>query len=133
MIQKNTMTSKIFTIIRYLVGIGMLVFGANKLYSFMPQPEILPENMNLLMELLVNKSPFMLIIGVLEFFGGLALVLNKYVPLALIFLIAILFNAALFHLFFDETANAGGAIIFLALCGSLVFASKERFKEILSV
>tara|TARA_Y100000385_G_C13102166_1_gene645242 strand:+ start:2337 stop:2519 length:183 start_codon:yes stop_codon:yes gene_type:complete len=44
-------------------------------------------------------SCFLKIIGVLEILGGLALLLNKYVPLALTVLVAIMFNAVLFHAF----------------------------------
>ena len=127
------MQAKVFLVIRFLVGIGMVVFGANKLYPFMPGPDpsAMGADMLGLMDLLMNKSPFMLIIGILEILGGLALLLNKYVPLGLTVLVAIMLNAFLFHLFFDS-ANAAGAAVFLVLCLALVYANKDRFKGILS-
>jgi putative oxidoreductase len=76
-------------------------------------------------------SPFMSIIGVLEILCGVALLLDKYVPLALIFLIAILFVAFLFHFFYDR-ANAVGSAVFMVLCLALVYSRKERFASILS-
>lgn len=97
----------------------------------MPQPTEIPEQMGALMGILMT-SPFMTIIGVLEVLGGLGLILNKFVPLSLTVLIAVLLNAALFHLFFDP-ANVVGALVFLLLCLVLVYGYKDRFKSLLTI
>ena len=55
------------------------------------------------------KSGFFKIIGALEILGGLALLINKFIPLALIFMMAIMFNALIIHLFYDPE-NSIGAI-----------------------
>lgn len=78
------------------------------------------------------SSPFMSIVGVLEVLGGLGLLLNKFVPISLIVLIAILLNAALIHLFFDP-ANVIGAVVFLVLSLVLVYGHRDRFSSLLSV
>lgn len=97
----------------------------------MPAPEGISEQMATLMGVLTN-SPFMSFTGVLEIVGGLGLLLNKYVPLSLTILIAVLLNATLFHLLIDNPANSGGAVVFLVLSIVLVYAHKERFKDLLS-
>ncbi|MFB1003077.1 MAG: DoxX family protein [Bacteroidia bacterium] len=125
------MNQKATMIIRILVGLMMVIFGANKFLNFMPQPTEVPEQMGVLMGLLMS-SPFMSIVGVLEVLGGLGLLLNKFVPLSLTVLIAILLNAALFHLFFDP-ANVIGAAVFLVLSLVLVYGHKDRFSNLLSV
>jgi uncharacterized membrane protein YphA (DoxX/SURF4 family) len=125
------MNQKATMIIRILVGLMMVIFGANKFLNFMPQPTEVPEQMGVLMGLLMS-SPFMSIEGVLEVLGGLGLLLNKFVPLSLTVLIAILLNAALFHLFFDP-ANVIGAAVFLVLSLVLVYGHKDRFSNLLSV
>jgi putative oxidoreductase len=125
------MNQKVTLVVRILVGLMMVVFGANKFLNFMPQPTEIPEQMGALMGILMN-SPFMTIIGVLEVLGGLGLILNKFVPLSLTVLIAVLFNAALFHLFFDP-ANVVGASVFLVLCLVLVYGYKDRFKSLLTI
>lgn len=66
-------------------------------------------------------SGFLAFIGVLEILGGLALVLNKFVPLALTFLVAIILNAFVFHLLHDM-AGIGGAVVGLGLSLTLVFS-----------
>ena len=76
-------------------------------------------------------STFLNLIGALELVCGLLLLVGKYVPLSLTILIAILFNATLFHLLYDA-ANAGGGIVFLVLCIVLVYAEKDRFSSLLS-
>lgn len=116
-------------VIRILVGVMMIVFGLNKFLQFMPM-EPPTGQMGELMSVLAS-SPFLAIIGILEVVGGLGLVLNKYVPLSLIIIIAIMINAALFHLFFDP-ANVVGSLVFLVLSLVLVYAYKDRFNSILS-
>jgi putative oxidoreductase len=125
------MNQKATMIIRILVGLMMVIFGANKFLNFMPQPTEVPEQMGVLMGLLMS-SPFMSIVGVLEVLGGLGLLLNKFVPISLIVLIAILLNAALIHLFFDP-ANVIGAVVFLVLSLVLVYGHRDRFSSLLSV
>jgi len=122
---------KVTLVVRILVGLIMVVFGANKFLNFMPQPTEIPEQMGALMGILMT-SPFMTIIGVLEVLGGLGLILNKFVPLSLTVLIAVLLNAALFHLFFDP-ANVVGALVFLLLCLVLVYGYKDRYKSLLTI
>jgi uncharacterized membrane protein YphA (DoxX/SURF4 family) len=126
------MNKTVTLIIRILVGLAMVVFGANKFLNFMPQPDpaTIPADMMTLMGVLMS-SPFMSIIGALEVAGGLALLLNKYVPLALTFIIAIMFVAMLLHLFYDS-ANVVGAAVFLVLSLVLVYAHKDRFASLFS-
>ena len=123
------MNQKVSMILRILLGLAMVVFGLNKFLQFMPM-EPPTGDMGALMGVLM-KSPFMMIIAVIEILGGVALLINKYVPLALTFLIAVLLNAMLFHLFYDA-ANIGGALVFLVIALVLVYANKDRFSSLLS-
>ena len=123
------MNEKVVLGIRILFGVFCLVFGLNKFIGFMPFPPI-PGDGGTLMGIYAS-SGFMSIIGVLEILGGLALLTNKYVPLALTILVAIMFNAAVFHILHDPGAVMG-APLGLILGGILVYANKHRFKELLS-
>ena len=123
------MNAKVAMGIRILFGVFCLIFGLNKFFGFMPFPEI-PGDGGTLMGIYAT-SGFMKIIGVLEILGGLALLLNKYVPLALTILVAIMFNAAVFHGLHD-VKNISGAIIGLVLGLILVYVNKDRFSELLS-
>ena len=115
--------------LRILFGVFCLVFGLNKFLGFMPFPAI-PGDGGTLMGIYAT-SGFLKIIGVLEILGSLALLLNKFVPLALTILVAIMFNAFLFHALHDM-ANIGGAVLGLLLGLILVYANKNRFSDLLS-
>jgi len=124
------MNAKVVMGLRILFGLFCLIFGLNKFIGFMPFPPI-PGDGGTLMGIYAT-SGFMKIIGMLEILGGLALLVNKFVPLALTILIAIMFNAAIFHGLHDM-ANIGGAILGLILGLVLVYANKDRFSDLLSV
>ena len=96
---------------------------------FMPFPPI-PGDGGILMGIYAT-SGFLKIVGVLEVVFGLALLLGKYVPLALTILIAIMFNAIIFHALHDP-ANIAGAILGIVLGIILVYANKDRFSSLLS-
>ncbi|PCJ67170.1 MAG: hypothetical protein COA58_02300 [Bacteroidetes bacterium] len=97
---------------------------------FMPPPDI-SETMGTVMGAMMSSN-FMTIIAVLEIACGVLLLVGKYMPLALTFAVAIMLNAALFHILMDTAANAGGAIMGLVLALVLVYANKDRFRDLLS-
>jgi len=123
------MNSKVTMGIRILFGLFCLIFGLNKFLHFIPTPAV-PGDGGTLMGIYAT-SGFMAIIGVLEILGGLALLVNKFVPLSLTVLIAIMFNALVFHLLHDP-ANSVGAGLGLVLALVLVYANKDRFSSLLS-
>jgi len=123
------MNPKIVMAIRVIFGLFCLVFGLNKFLNFMPFPPIPGDGGTLIG--IYATSGFMKIIGVIEIIGGLLLIVGKYVPLVLIFLVAIMFNALLFHALHD-IANIAGAVLGLALSLILVYAYRDRFKSVLS-
>jgi len=122
------MNPKITMGIRILFGLFCLIFGLNKFIGFLPFPPI-PGDGGTLMGIYAT-SGFLKIIGILEILGGLALIVGKFVPLALTFMIAIMFNAAIFHLLHDPP-NVVGAILGMVLGLILAFAYKERFADLL--
>ncbi len=123
------MNAKVTMGLRILFGVFCLVFGINKFAGFLEFPPIAGDGGTLMG--IYATSGFLKIIGVLEILGGLALLLNKYVPMALIFMIAIMFNAAVFHALHDMGGIAG-AILGLILGLVLVYAYKSRFLSVLS-
>jgi len=123
------MNPKVTIGLRILFGVFCLIFGLNKFLGFLPMPEI-PGDGGTLMGI-YSTSGFMTVIGVLEILGGLALLFNKFVPLALTFLVAIMFNAFLFHALHDM-AGIGGAVLGMVLGLLLVYANKDRFSDLLS-
>ncbi len=123
------MNPKVTMGLRVLFGLFMLIFGINKFAGFLEFPPI-PGDGGELMRIYAT-SGFLKLIGVLEILAGLALLAGKYVPLALTFSIAIMFNAAVFHLI-HAPEGVAGAIVGLVLGLVLVYANKDRFSSLLS-
>ena len=123
------MNSKITMGVRILFGLFCLVFGLNKFIGFMPFPPI-PGNGGVLLEIYMT-SGFFKIIGMLEILFGIGLIINKFVPLCLTVLVAIMVNAVLFHALHD-LANIAGALVGLGLALFLIWDHREGFEEVLA-
>ena len=118
------MNPKVTMGLRVLFGIFCIVFGVNKFAGFLEFPPI-PGDGGTLMGIYFT-SGFLKIIGVLEIVFGLLLALGKYIPISLTILVAIMFNAFLFHVLHD-TANIAGAVVGLLLGLVLTYLYKGRF------
>jgi putative oxidoreductase len=116
------------TVARYLLGLVMLVFGANKFLQFMPNPE-LSESAGNFMGALVGSGYIFPILGIAYIIAGLCLVLNKAVPFALIILVPASINIVAFHLTFAPEAILFGAIV-AVLNVLLIYANWDRFKPL---
>ena len=123
------MNAKVVMGVRILFGVFCLIFGLNKFLNFIPFPPIEGDGGTLMG--IYFTSGFLKIIGVLEIVFGLALIVNKYVPLSLTILIAIMFNAFIFHALHDM-GGIGGAVLGLVLGLILVYANKSKFSDLLS-
>ena len=123
------MNEKVVMGIRILFGVFCLVFGLNKFFNFIPFPPMEGDAAALMT--IYGTSGFFKIIGVLEIFGGLALLVGKYVPLALTVLVAIMLNAFIFHILHDM-GGIGGAALGMILGLVLVYANKDKFSDLLS-
>ena len=108
----------------------MVLFGIDKFLHFIPIPPVNGDGGALLD--IYASSGFLSIIGISQVLGGLALLVKKFVPLALTILIAIMFNAFVFHILHD-LEGIGGSAIGLILGLANVYANKERFSSLLSV
>lgn len=125
------MNKNIYNIARILLGIMLVVFGANKFLNFMPQPT-LPESALNFMMALVSSGYIMVIVGVIEIAAGILILSNRWTNLALVILFPISLNAVLFHLFLDP-AGMGGAVVLITLNVYLLFANKITFRPILAM
>lgn len=123
------MNSKIFLILRILLGVFVLVFGINKFANFLPMPE-LSADAGAYFGALVN-SKTMTLVGVVEIIAGLALILNKYGALLALILMSISVNAVLFHAVLDLGGIAGAAVL-LILNVAVLFGYKDKYKALLN-
>ena len=89
---------KIATLIaRLLLGLIFVVFGSNAFLHFIPIPPI-PQNLAGDFIKVFFASGYVYVIGGLQVFGGLLLLIGRFVPLGLTILGAIIVNILLFHI-----------------------------------
>lgn len=115
-------------IARYLLGLAMLVFGANKFLQFMPAPE-LPEAAGAYMGALAESGYIFPTLGVVYILVGFLLVINKAVPFALIALVPVSFNIVAFHLAYNPEGILFAAVVAI-LNFFLIYTNWDRFKSL---
>jgi len=121
-------------IARILMGLGFLVFGLNGFFQFMPQPKTPPPQpaMDFIGALMKTGYLMKLVSGTQVVVGAL-LLLNLFVPLALLLIAPVLVNIIAFHLYL---APAPAAImpgfIFAALELYLAWAYRSYFAPALT-
>jgi len=122
--------NRVSTVARYLLGFLFVVIGLNGFFHFLP---LLPPTSPLAIEYFtaVTVSHYMVPIFLLQLTAGILLLANRFVPLALVILAAILFNILLFHITMDPKGIGLGA--FATILWVLVFLSyRPNFRAILS-
>ena len=123
------MSSKVETVIRILFALSLLVFGLNKFLFFIPAPPMegtAAELMNI-----YKVSGFMKMIGGLEILAGISLLIQKFVPISLTIMAAIIFNALVFHILHDPAGTAPAVVALIIVLLNIYF-NKSRFTDLLS-
>ena len=122
------MNSMFTKIVRIVLGIMLVLFGANKFFGFIPLPE-LPEKAASFMTSLGATGYVLKTVGVLEILIGAMLLLKKWVAFALTLLVPISINILLFHVFLD-VAGIGGALLVTVLNGILIYKHWPQYKSL---
>jgi hypothetical protein len=110
------------TIARYLLGVIFLTFGLNGFLHFIPMPPPAGVAGQFFGALFVSK--FYVVIFALQIVAAVLLLANRYVPLALTTLAAVIFNILCFHILM---APAGLPLaVFVAVLWVLVFVNVRQ-------
>lgn len=108
-------------IARILLGLMFLVFGLNGFVPFIPAPP-LPGLAGTFLGILVTSHYAVLVFAV-EVAGGILLLVNQFVPLALAILAPVIANILVFHITMQPSGILPGL---LATVLWIVLASKYR-------
>ena len=119
-------------IARVVLGLPLVVFGLNGFLNFIPQPEKpLPEQAAAFAGALAASGYMMPLIGLTLLSVGVLLLLNRFVPLALVLFAPFIVNSLAFHLFLER----GGlpiVAVFLALEIYLAWAYRQAYAPLLT-
>lgn len=122
--------NKPLTIARILLG---LVFAAAGLSGFLLiwSPPPAPPGLAADFQHVLFQSRWVLFVDGMEFLTGVLLLANRYVPLALAILSAILANIITFHITM-QPAGLPIPLVLVVLWGLLAYNYRERFAPILA-
>ncbi len=121
---------KVILGMRIILGLILVIFGANKFLNFMPMPP-LPAQAADFFGALMKSGYIMPLVGIVELIAGVLLLTNKYVPIALLILAPISVNIIAFHVVLAP-AQIGAAALVGILNVLLLFAYKDRFNGVLA-
>jgi uncharacterized membrane protein YphA (DoxX/SURF4 family) len=120
------------TIARVLLGLMFFVFGLNGFLNFIPPPkEMPPEGAMAFAGALMKTGYMMPLIKGVEAFCGLLLLVNRFVPLALVLLAPVIVNIVAFHAFLAP-GSLGFAIVILGLELYLAWAYRAAYRPLLT-
>lgn len=123
------MNSKVFMIIRILLGLFVLFFGLNKFFHFMNMGEMSAEAGAYFGAL--SSVKLIPIIAIIEIAAGLAFIFNKFGALLALILMSVSVNAVLFHVTL-EPESIMGALILLVLNLIVLYGYKDKYTALLS-
>lgn len=103
------MKEKILTVLCALFGIGMIVFGANKLVPFLPMPELTEEQKTIFGAFGTLKW-LMPLVGVAEIAGGLLIAIPKTRALGALVILPVMVGILAHNLTFDVKSIAIPAV-----------------------
>lgn len=104
---------------RFLLGLIFLIFGLNGFLHFIPMPP--PSGVAGQFFGALFVSNYLVPIFGLQLISGALLLVNRFVPLALTILAAIIVNILLFHVLMNPAGL--GLAVFAAILWGVVFAS----------
>lgn len=118
--------SKLPMILKIVLGLILIIFGANKFFNFIPMPPM-EGNAATFMGGLGASGYMFPLLGILQIGIGILLILNKAVPFALILLAPLAVNMVLFHVAMAPAGIAAAALVFI-LNAYLMYSNWDKFK-----
>jgi len=130
--QKKSFTRFFPIIARFLLGLPLIIFGLNGFLNFIKPPaDMVMSAQAIQFSTALMESGYMMpLIGATLLVPGVLLVLNRFVPLALVLLAPFFVNSLLFHAFLERT-GLPNAIVFIALHLYLAWTHRAAYRPLL--
>lgn len=123
------MQDKILMGTQVLVGLMLLILGLNGFLHFMPMGEGAPEAMGAYMGALFMTGYMFPLISVIKLVTALSFLSNKFAALTALFIMPVILNALLAHLFLDPAGMVPAAVVMILII-SVMFRHKARYAEL---
>jgi len=118
---------------RILLGLPLFVVGLNGFLNFLPQPSApMADGAMAFAEALMKSGYMFPLISGTQLIVGVLLLLNRFVPLALVLLAPFIVNSMAFHIFLEHT-GLPIASVFLALELYLAWQYRKSYRGVLAM
>jgi uncharacterized membrane protein YphA (DoxX/SURF4 family) len=133
MTNKKSFTRYFPAIARILLGLPLFASGLFGLLNLTPQPTTpLAEGAMAFADALVKSGYMIQLIFITQFIVGLLLLINRFVPLAIVLLAPFIVNSMGFHIFLEHTGLPIAAV-FLLLELYLAWQYRKFFASVLTL
>jgi len=120
------------TVARVVLGLMFAVFGLNGFLNFIPAPTTPPPEGAMAFAMALMKTGYMMpLIKGTELLVGVLLLLNRFVPLALVLLAPVLVNIVAFHAFLAPT-GLGMMVVIVGLELYLAWTYRGAYRSLLT-
>jgi uncharacterized membrane protein YphA (DoxX/SURF4 family) len=120
-------------ITRTLMGLGFVVFGANIIHQFLPQPSIPAGSLTAQFMAVMVPTHWMILVGGGQLVGGLLLLIGGTTPLGLVMLGPVLVNILAFHICVQGGKGIAPGLVFSIIEIFLVYAYRRYFSSLFTV
>ena len=118
---------KAILVVRILLGLMFVVFGANILFPFLPMPPQPPSDAATLSAILMQHK-WMAFVGLCQLTGGLLVLVGRFVPLGLTILAPVIVNILLFHITMEGGKDIVPGLVAALFELFLIFAYRLSFR-----
>ena len=115
---------KVATVVaRILMGLVFFIFGLNGFLQFIPVKGLPPGLAGEFLAVLI-QSHWVWVVSLFQLVGGVLLLVNRYVPLALAFLAPVIVNIITYHVLLQHSGAQPAALV--TICWVILF---YRYRE----
>src|SRR5258706_16162730 len=119
-------------IARVILGLGFVVFRANILHPFIPQPPM-PDGLPSQFVGVMVPTHWMALVGLFQLVGGLLVLLGRTAPIGLTLLGPVLVNILAFHTLLMGGSGIAPGLIFSVLELFLIYSYRDYFSPIFTM
>ena len=105
------MKTKINNIVRIVFGLGLLLFGLDKFFEFIPHGHVMDEDLVAAFTGLMANKFILPTVGIVEAISGLLLLTRKYSIVGLLLMVPVTYGIIAFHLAVDLEGIIPGLMV----------------------
>lgn len=118
----------VYNILCILFGVGMIIFGANKFFNFIPAPQLTPKQQEIF-GALMKIGWLMPLIALAEIFGGFLIAIPKTRAVGALVILPIIVGILAHHLHHD-ISGIGAGIFFALIELWILVENKDKYAKL---